>query len=315
MDSLPETPKPSPPPGKERPIGYRTTINRLLWILVPVLVLALLAFVIFRLPWLFPVAPAFPPLATYSLKQPTQEDLLPGRVPIEFSDTAGVGAFPLEAVIYRTQGPVEITDVENLCNKLGVFPSIRMTPQAFLAGKNEELLVWRSSGSFLLSISLQAGPHRSLSSDDALQASQSYLQEHGLWPSEKMTDRITLLDPNQQQITVQFNRWLGEVPVAESIIEVSFQGDQVVSLYSNCRPLQAQQSYPILKYDQIQQFLLAEGPKDLVVQGMRLAYQEAIPQEVQHFLLPVIAVWGKLSDSGQPYLTKIWALDSSYLSP
>ncbi|MCX5970287.1 MAG: hypothetical protein NTV14_02055 [Coprothermobacterota bacterium] len=305
-------PSPPLPPGR-RPTSFR---SRLLWVLIPVLAVVFLTLVIFRLPLLFPVAPAFPPLSSFPLVQPANENLSPGRLPMEFSDTATSPAdIPLQLMIYRTGGAVDLPFVEDLCQRLSVFPSIRMTPQAFLAGRDEELLVWRNSGSFMLSLPRQSGPLRMLSGEQAIERARAFLEEKSLWPKEAMASRITLLDPSREQVTVQFCRWLEGVLVADSSLEVSFLGEQVASVYSNCRPLQALQDYPLLTFEQAKERLLAQGLGDFQVQGVRLVYQEAAPKEEQRYLLPVFAFWGKRSDSGQPFLYKAWALDIVYLSP
>jgi len=305
-------PSPHSPPERQ-PTSFR---SRLFWVFIPVLAVVFLILVIFRLPLLFPVAPAFPPLSSYPLVQPATENLSPGHLPVEFSDTASLPSeLLLQLMIYRTGGVVDLPFVEDLCQRLSIFPSIRMTPQAFLAGRDEELLVWRNSGSFMLSLPKQSGPLQMLSGEQAIERARAFLEGKGLWPKETMTSRITLLDPNQKQVTVQFYRWLEGVLVADSSLEVSFLGEQVVSVYGNCRPLQTLQDYPLLTIEQAKERLVISGLKDFQVQGVRLVYQEAAPKEEQLYLLPVFAFWGKRSDSGQPFLYKTWALDIVYLSP
>ncbi|MEI6509693.1 MAG: hypothetical protein WCO14_01970, partial [bacterium] len=292
-------PSPHSPPGRQ-PTSFR---SRLFWVLIPVLAVVFLTLVIFRLPLLFPVAPAFPPLSSYPLVQPATENLSPGRLPVEFSETASSSSeLPLQLMIYRTGGVVDLPFVEDLCRRFSVFPSIRITPQAFLAGEDEELLVWRNSGSFLLSLARQSGPLRMLSGEQAVERGRAFLEEKGLWPKETMTNRIILLDPSREQVTVQFCRWLEGVLVADSFLEVSFLGEQVASVYGNCRPLQVLQDYPLLTVEQAKERLLVQGLEDFQVQGVRLVYQEAAPKEEQLYLLPVFAFWGKRSDSGQPFL-------------
>jgi DNA-directed RNA polymerase specialized sigma24 family protein len=285
---------------------------RKLRIIIPLAAATIIVLTFFGLRYLLPVMPAFPVLPTVPLEEPTGSELYQGILSPEYTST-GTLSLPPELMVYRTQGQVDRSYVEELCWRLDVPLMIRSTQNTFLAGAQEELLIWSASGGFLYR-PWQERSGRDLSSDEAIARARQFLQEHQLWPADVGGSRTILVDPAQGLIGIAFDRTAGELLVAGSRIEVFFHGEQLERIVYNWRPLLPFKKYPILGQDQLDQALRQAGFSGSF-DSLRLVYQEALPEVNQEFLLPLFAVSGRNPGSGQLSLRKFWALEAAYLSP
>jgi DNA-directed RNA polymerase specialized sigma24 family protein len=293
-------------------LWQRIRFWRRLRIIIPVTAAAIIAMTFFGLRYLLPVMPAFPILPTVPLEEPAGSELYQGILSPEYTST-GTISFPPQLMVYRTQGQIDRSYVEELCWRLDVPLMIRSTENTFLAGAQEELLVWSASGGFLYRPS-QERSGRDLSSDEAIARAQQFLQGRQLWPTDVGGSRTILVDPAQGMIGIAFDRTVGGLLVAGSRIEVFFHGEQLERIVYNWRPLLPFKKYPIFGQDQVDQTLRQVGYSGSV-DSLRLVYQEALPEANQEFLLPLFAVSGRNPSSGQLLLRKFWALEAVYLSP
>lgn len=293
-------------------LWQRIRFWRKIRIIIPVTAATIIVLTFFGLRYLLPVMPAFPALPTVLLEEPAGSELYQGILPPEYTST-GTVPFPPELMVYRTQGQIERSYVEELCRRLDVPLMIRSTENTYLAGAQEELLVWSASGGFLYR-TWQERSGRDLSSDEAIARAQQFLQERQLWPTDIGGSRTILVDPAQGMIGIAFDRTVGGLLVAGSHIEVFFHGEQLEHIVYNWRPLLPFKKYPIFGQDQVDQALRQAGFSGSV-DSLRLVYQEALPEVDQEFLLPLFAVSGRDPSSGQLLLRKFWALEAIYLSP
>jgi DNA-directed RNA polymerase specialized sigma24 family protein len=293
-------------------LWQRIRFWRKLRIIIPLTAAAIIVLTFFGLRYLLPVVPAFPALPTVPLEEPAGSELYQGILSPEYTST-GTVALPPELMVYRTQGQIDRPYVEELCRRLDVSLMIRSTENSYLAGAQEELLVWSASGGFLYR-TWQERSGRDLSSDEAVTRAQQFLQERQLWPTDVGGSRIILVDPAQSMIGIAFDRTVGGLLVAGSRIEVFFHGEQLERIVYHWRPLLPFKKYPIFGQDQVDQMLRQVGFSGSV-DSLRLVYQEALPEANQEYLLPLFAVSGRNPSSGQLLLRKFWALEAVYLSP
>jgi DNA-directed RNA polymerase specialized sigma24 family protein len=293
-------------------LWQRIRFWRRLRIIIPITAAAIIVLTFFGLRYLLPVTPAFPILPTVPLEEPVGSALYQGILAPEYTST-GTLSIPPELMVYRTQGQIDRSYVEKLCWRLDVTLMIRQTENAYLAGAQEELLVWSESGGFLYRPS-QERLGRDLSSDEAIARAQQFLQERQIWPTDVGGSRTILVDPAQGMIGIAFDRTVGGLLVAGSRIEVFFHGEQLERIVYNWRPLLPYKKYPISNQDQMDQALQKVGFSG-AIDSLRLVYQEALPEINQEFLLPLFAASGRNPSSGQLLLRKFWALEAVYLSP
>ncbi len=287
-------------------------IYRLRILLLPLFSVGFLLLIFFGIRSFFPVEPALPALNTVTLRQPTPGEILPIN-PSLSTDTPTT--IPLEVMVYRTAAGAKLTDAERLCDLLGVFRSIRLTEDTFVAGFYGELLIWQDSGSFLYEPRPSLEADHSLAGPEALAKAQQFLEERNLWPADVAGSSLTAgLSP--ELVTVQFYRAFNGLSVDGSRIEVSYQGEELIRLYYNWRPALPFRHYPVLEIDQAREKLTQNLElSDFSVERVQLVMIEGDPDEHQEFLLPAFIFSGRQLRSGMPYQYKLWALDQQYLSP